>query len=373
MNSCIKVLHIVPDLAYGGVEKVILNYYEYLDHEKFAFDFVTHGNVYDYHKEIIDSGCRIFYFQSMGKIGYREYKKQAEKHIPFDQYDIIHIHVGHLTGVYASIFKKLGKCKIICHAHTTMCVNRWHKVFMPFFRLLSVMYSDALIACGKAAGKYCFGKARLFLIPNGLNFDLFRNVTNEDVDRLKAEFGIKSNTLVVGHIGHFSKQKNHSFLVKIIHDYVRQNNNVKFVLVGDGPERVCIESAIKANGDGAYVAFAGVRKDIVALMKMFDVFVLPSLFEGLPVVGVEAQAAGTPCVFSDTIDTAVCISKGYCEFIPIDKGSDRWVKAINRASTCGRNTNEDAYDALCENGYEIKAGASKLVEVYDYLVFGAKR
>ena len=139
-------------------------------------------------------------------------------------------------------------------------------------------------------------------------------------------------------------------------------------MVGDGPDRENIEKKIKDNGDEEYVTFAGIRNDVVNLMKMFDVFVLPSLFEGLPVVGIEAQAAGTPCVFSETIDKSVCICEDNCEFVSINKGTEKWIDAINRMRNCDKNSDANIYDALCKNGYEISTTALKLEEIYNTLI-----
>lgn len=210
-----------------------------------------------------------------------------------------------MVGLYACLYKCCDAKKIICHAHVTACSNPKHKYLMPLFRCMSVLFSDKLIACGQDAGRFCFGKAKFQFLPNGLRYEIYNNVNIEDVNGIKKSFGIDSGTFVVGHVGRFSKEKNHSFLAEIIHDYVKVNDNVKFILVGDGPDREIIEKTIQANEDGEYVIFTGIRNDVAILMKAFDLFVLPSLFEGLPVVGIEAQAAECPCIFSDAIDKRV--------------------------------------------------------------------
>lgn len=364
----IKVLQVVPILGYGGVEKIVVNYYNNLNHDEFVFDFIGHGKSAQYVEQLKAAGCKIFEISTIGSLGYSGYKKQIQENVDVESYDVIHIHIGHITGVYAKVFRDLGAKKIVCHAHTTRCVNQKHKLFMPLFRHLAVLYSDVLIACGKDAGKYCFGKAEYVILPNGLNFDVYKSITCDDVDGLKTEFGINDGTLVIGHVGHFSKQKNHPFLTEIIHDYAKMNNNVKFILVGDGPDKGDIEKIIQKNGDGNYVIFAGIRNDIPALMKMFDIFVLPSLFEGLPVVGIEAQAAGTPCVFSDTIDKTVSICDSHCEFVPIEKGTVLWIDAINRMRNCGRNLEKNIYDALCKNGYDLVKSAENLGKIYRFII-----
>ena len=367
-SGCVKILHVVPDMGYGGVEKVVLNYYEQFDHDEYHFDYVTHGPVMEHHSKLIDQGSRLYYFKSIGQLGMKKYTEQINENISVEEYDVVHIHVGHLTGVYAKAFKGAKAQKVICHAHTTMCVNRMHKLLMPLFRFLSVRYSDALVGCGEDASKYCFGRANYSILPNGLDFNKYREIKQDHIAKLKSELGIKDGALVVGHVGRFSKEKNHTFLVDVIHDYVKTNKNVKFIFVGNGPDKETIEKSIQANGDEQYVIFTGVRDDIANLMKVFDVFVLPSLFEGIPVVGIEAQAAGTPCVFSDTIDKTVCICDDRAVFLPINKGTEAWIKAIDEMRACGKNSDACIYDALCKNGYEISVATLKLKEIYNSLI-----
>lgn len=364
----IRVLHVVPDMAYGGVEKVILNYYSQLDHAKYIFDFVTHGKIEDYHSKLISDGSRLFYFKTIGELGYHGYKKQIADSICLKEYDIVHIHVGHLTGVYAKVFRSLGAPRIISHAHTTKCVNTKHRFFMPLFRLLSVHYSDELVACGSDAGKFCFGKAEYKLLHNVVDFQRYENVTENDISELRDKLGIDLNTFVVGHVGHFSKPKNHSFIAELIIEYSKICSNVKFILVGDGPLKKHIEQLIPENIKRNFVVFTGVRNDVPVLMKLFDVFILPSLHEGLPVVGLEAQAAGTPCVFSNTIDRTVCICKENCEFVPINEGTKVWVAAISRMRNRNKNSDENIYEAFCKSGYEISASVCKLKEIYNRLI-----
>lgn len=368
MKAASKILHVVPELGYGGVERVVQNYYQQINHSKYVFDFVTHGNVENYHQEILEQGSEIYYLKTVGMMGLHGYKKQIKEQIDLQQYDIVHIHTGHVVGLYAYLYKCCGAKKVICHAHVTACSNSKQKCLMPLFRCMATLVSDELIACGRDAGRYCFGKSNFYLLPNGLRFETYNKVNQEDIRRIKKSFGIDKGTFVIGHVGRFSKEKNHSFLAKIIHDYVKNNKNVKFILVGDGPDRETIENIIQANGDQEYVIFTGIRNDVNVLMKLFDVFLLPSLSEGLPVVGIEAQAAGTPCLFSKTIDKAVCIYKDSCEFIPINKGTKVWIEAINRSRNCSRNSTVNIYNALCENGYEISSAVCKLEAIYGSLI-----
>ncbi len=367
MAKPIRVLQVVPILGYGGVEKIVTRYFDNIDHSKVMFDFVAHGDYEPYHDRLTNMGCKIYYLPTLGKAGYKGYKKAVKEQIPLNEYDIIHIHIGHITGLYASVFRLLCNAKIICHAHTTKCMSR-SAFLMPAFRAMSVVFSNRLLACGRDAGKFCFGGAKFDVVPNAISLDVLNSVTPEQIDTLKSQLKIDKDTRVIGHIGHFSSPKNHPFLMAIIRDYVKKYPNTKFVLVGDGPDKSSIELLADQYGISDSVIFTGVRTDALVFMKMFDVFLLPSLHEGLPLVGIEAQAAGTPCVFSNTIDKTVDAGVGIAKFLPIDNGTDVWVEEINNILIDGKKlTNDQIYNGFCNSGYEISVATQKLLKIYQQL------
>ena len=152
-------------------------------------------------------------------------------------------------------------------------------------------------------------------------------------------------------------------------EYLKKDNKVKFILIGDGPFKVQIERRVSENGDADNVVFAGIRDNIEVFMKAFDLFVLPSLFEGLPVVSIEAQAAGTPCLISNKIDKTLDLGLGLVSFLSIDNGCKEWVSAIAsfRNNADSRISNEKIYEALIRHGYEVSSSAKKLSEIYDSL------
>lgn len=364
-----KILHVVPTLGYGGVAKVVTNYYEQLDHNQFRFDIVTHGGKEDYHRKLIEDGSKIYYFQTLGKVGGKGYKKQIKENIDVSEYDVIHIHVGHLTGVYAMLFKYLGAKKVICHAHTTRCVNKKQAKLMFIWRFLANHYSDYRIACGHDAGEFCFRHGNYTILANGISFDKINSICNEKVEKLKEELGIKKEQFIIGHVGAFTPPKNHVLLVDIIHDFLLKNNNAVFVLIGDGTLKSEIEKEVVENGDSNSVIFTGIRNDIYTCMKMFDVFVLPSLHEGLPVVGIEAQAAGTNCLFSENIDKTVDIKAGLVQFLPIDKGTDYWVEGLEKVYKANENKDMGkVFSCLKTSGYEITESSKILENIYCSLI-----
>lgn len=367
----IKVLQVVPLLAYGGVEKVVRNYYDVLEKDVYHFDFVTHGGVEDYHQSLQDDGSRIFYFQTIGKLGIRGYEKQIQSQINVSEYDIIHIHIGDVTGLYAYTFRICGAKNIICHAHTTQAVGSSRNFFKPkvFLRFLANKVSDYRFACGVDAGDYCFGKGKYTLLPNAIDFDKFNNVSNNQIDALRKEFALKDGYKVIGHVGAFIDQKNHLFLLDVFAELLKQRSNVYLMLIGDGKQRPLIEEKIQTLQLEENVILCGIRKDVNVFMKLFDLFVFPSLFEGVPVVGVEAQTAGLRCLFSDQIDQRLDIGCGLVSFLPIDNGVCRWSEAITEqldSNTVVKNS--DIKAALFKNGLSLDYSVSILKKAYMDLV-----
>lgn len=212
----IKILQIVPTLGYGGVAQFLLNYYKQMDKNEIRFDFITHGSVEAFHQELIDGGSQIFYFKSIGKEGLKYYLKQLKDVFENNTYDIVHTHDGHLVGLTAFFCRRYFKGKIICHAHTTLCVNPKHRYFMPVFRWLARHNSDKLLGCGVLACRYIFGKGSQFkVIHNAVDVDRFQQVHKEDALALREQLGIPKNAFIIGHVGLFSPPKNHFFLIRI--------------------------------------------------------------------------------------------------------------------------------------------------------------
>lgn len=359
-----RILHVVPTLGYGGVSKVVLNYYEKVNKKEYLFDFITHGKVEDFHAEIITTGSKIYYLKTIRQIGIIKYFYQLKRVIESNNYDIVHIHIGHLTGVYAMMFRIIGHRHIICHAHTTKCVNNKHSMFMPIFRKLSVLFSDNCIACGKKAGDFCFGNNKYVIMNNALDFKKFKDITDKQVHIKKQELGLENCDKIIGHVGLFSSIKNHEFIINILEELVKKEDDIKLVLVGEGKLKKQIESLVYRKRLTDKVLFLGNRQDVYILMKMFDVFILPSIHEGLPVVGIEAQAAGTYCIFSQGIDSSVDLGIGIVTFLPIDQGINCWVDKISCILNNNNISTDMIYEKLIEKGYEITATAVELQHIY---------
>lgn len=363
MKNRIKILHVVPAIYEGGVGSVVNNYYEKIDKSKFSFDIITHVKETNKKGNHLYDNSNVYYFKTLGEAGLYGYYKQIKLTLDCAEYDIIHIHTGHITGLYAAIFRICGAKKIILHAHASAAPNLNHTKYMPYFRALSRLFSNKLLSCGRLAGEFCFGRADFEIIKNGIDYTKFGNIDDNETLKLRQELGFNSSNIILGIVAAFIEVKNHKFLLQVFLELSKVKHNVKLILVGEGPlEKQCVEF-VKENNLTEKVFFLGQRNDVYQLMKVFDVFLLPSLFEGLPVSGVEAQAAGTKCIFSDTIDNQLDLGIGLSAFLPIDKGSKPWVEYLSSIDIT-KADKDVVKNALIANGYEINYSIKELEKIY---------
>lgn len=365
----IRVLHIVPRLDLTGVAKFILNHWNRMNKSEFVFDFVNHGGPENFHSDLINEGCKIFNLPFPHEVGNLVYYRMLRDIIRKGKYDIIHIHTGHYTGFTAlmcSIYSP--KSKVICHAHTTKCMNPSHEKLMPLFRLMARIFADKLFACGHEAGVFCFGKkARFEEIHNAVDLNVFKQQPIQDVMALKSSLNIPDGSKIIGHIGAFSHPKNHFYLLKIIEEYIKHNKSAIFVLLGVGPDFDAVVSKAEEMGISNNIRFVGSQKNVPLYLSMFDTFVLPSIHEGLPVVSAEAQALGLNTVFSDTIDHTCDMGLGIMKFVSIDDNSiGQWCKAID--NDVRKPTEEEIHIAFEKKRYDIESSVAYLCQTYKNLL-----
>ena len=336
----------------GGVESVIMNYYRHLDHSKVQFDFICDEDStripYD---EIKKLGGRVFLvpkYQNLPK-----YLKALEKLFKENKYRIVHANINTLSVFPLYAAKKAGVSIRISHSHSTSNPKEWKRnLIKNILRPFSKRYATDYFACSELAGRYLFGnkafdQGEVKIIHNAIDIEKFKF---DEVARkkLRKEFGINDSTVVIGHVGRFVQQKNHTFLVDVFKEYHKKNPDSKLLLVGSGPLEDEIKKKVEKLGLKDFVLFLGQRDDINKLYSAMDVFCLPSLYEGLGVVGIEAQVAGLPCMFSDKIPDDIKITDSI-RFIKLTDKLKIWgdeiVKVVidKRSSTvsnrCTKNYN----------------------------------
>ena len=358
-QSPLIVAQIMGKWVGGGVESVIMNYYRHLDHSKIQFDFICDEDStripYD---EIKKLGGRIFLvpkYQNLPK-----YLKALGKLFKENQYRIVHSNINTLSVFPLYAAKKAGVPIRISHSHSTSNPKEWKRnLIKNILRPFSKRYATDYFACSELAGRYLFGnktfdRGEVKIIHNAIDIDKFR-FDEEARKKLRKEFGIKDSTIVIGHVGRFVQQKNHTFLVDVFEEYHEKNPDSKLLLVGSGPLENKIKKKVEKLGLKKSVLFLGQRDDINKLYSVMDVFCLPSLYEGLPVVGVEAQAAGLPCIFSEKI-TIELKNNENVSFLSLEK--KKWTICLFEK----QRTYPDR--KMIENKFDAKISAKKLKELY---------
>ena len=361
MSHPIRILQVVTHMNRGGLETMIMNYYRHIDREKVQFDFLVHRQERAAYDDEIESLGGIIYRLPRLVPWSRSYLRTLD-HFFADhpEYRIVHVHQDCLSSVILKAAKRHGVPVRIAHSHNSMQdknfkypIKLWYRQFIP-------PYATTLFSCGRDAGEWMFGKHDFQILNNAIDCGAYRFDPLQR-NRLRAELFIAENTFVVGHVGRFSPQKNHEFLIDIFASVHEQCPDSVLLLVGDGELRAQIELKVQDLGLQDHVIFTGVRSDVANLMQAMDVFVFPSLYEGLPVTMVEAQAAGLPCFISDKVPKD-CILTDLVTQIPLTALPSQWCESILRSSLSLPRNNP--HDQLCAVGFDIVANAQFLEEFY---------
>ena len=235
-----------------------------------------------------------------------------------------------------------------------------NKIYYGLRLYFGKLFSTDYFACGRDAGIYLFGKksvdsGKVIILPNAIDYGRFKYDVEKRED-IRNKNNVNESTVVIGHVGRFFKQKNHEFLIDIFNEYHKRNSDSLLVLLGDGELMDTIKKKVSAMQLESAVRFLGNRSDVPDWYQMMDVFVMPSYYEGFPVVGVEAQAAGLLCLFADTITSEIKISpKAF--FVSLDEGIENWA---NRIEQMLRSQSERNNLILEHERFDITKNANKL-------------
>lgn len=354
----IRVAQVIGKMVGGGVESVVMNYYRHIDRSKVQFDFlVDEDSTRVPEEEITSLGGRVFRIPP-----YQHpirYRRELIRLMREQQWPIVHSNINTLSVFPLSAAKKVGVPVRIAHSHSTMGKGEFAKNAMKLvLRPFANVYPTVRFACSRYAGKWLFGKnADFTVIPNGIELDKF-HFNAETRKQTRRELGISDDTFLIGHVGRFMPQKNQSFLVDVLAGLLPKRPDVMLAFVGDGPDRTAVQQHVEELGIADHVLFLGQRSDVNRLYQAFDVFCLPSLYEGLCVVGIEAQRAGLPCLFSDTITREVDVT-GASRFMPITS-PEEWVSFISAIESGTRiSSSENVF-----SDYDISENAQKLTSMY---------
>lgn len=368
MATAIRVLHAVVNMNRGGAETLIMNLYRRIDRSRLQFDFLTcREGVYD--DEIRALGGivhRVPWITEAGPVGYiRALDRFFAEH---RHYRIVHAHMDRMSGWVLRAARRAGVPVRIAHSHNTRSEGG------PLARLykwasgrLIAPNATGRLACSEAAAAWLFGgrakEARI--IRNAV--DCAALAFDPEIRRaVRAELNLKPGQLAVCHVGRFTPQKNHAFLIDLFAHLAAERPDAALLLVGDGPLREPIARRAEAAGIAGRVRFLGLRSDVPRLLAGMDVMVFPSLHEGLPLTLIEAQAAGLPCVVSDRVTEEADLGIGLVARLPLEAPRDAWIRGILRAEARSDSVlmRTRAADEVRGRGYDIGAVAEELAGYY---------
>ncbi len=357
----IRIAQVLNRMDSGGIEAVVLNYYRYIDKSRFQFDFFfDEGSSLPYREEMARLGARLIplppYTNQMA------YQKVLGTALRQGRYDIAHVHMNTMSVFALAAAKRAGIPVRICHNHSTGSQKEGKRNLLKILlRPWNRLPATAWFACGKQAGKWMFGyraveQGKVFLLPNAIETSKYAYDAKAR-DSVRSILGISEDTYVVGHVGRFMKQKNHTYLLSVFQRMLEIRKDAVLLLIGEGELEDEIRLLAEEMRLGDKVIFAGVRGDLPRVYSAMDVFCLPSLYEGFPVVLLEAQANGLPVVCSDKITEEVCLT-GLVKRLPLEH-IEIWPTAMLGT--------ERSMTVLPEE-YEIRNAVKRLEEKYRQLI-----
>lgn len=348
----------------GGVEAVVMNYYRHIDRTKIQFDFICDEDSTNIpYDEIEKLGGRVIIVPPYQHIF--SYLKSLKKIFKDNKYKIVHSHINALSVFPLCAAKCAGIPTRIAHSHSTSNKKEWKKTLIKnILRPFSKVFATDYMCCSEFAGRWLFGnkaydEGKVYLLNNAIDVEKFSY--NEETRKLKRkELEISDDTFVIGHIGRFVAQKNHTFLIDIFNEVHKEKENSVLLLVGQGPLENAIKEKVNKLGLENAVKFLGQREDVSELYQAFDVFLLPSLYEGLGMVLIEAQCAGLPCVASTEVPNVAKISE-LVDFVELNDSTFNWTKQILE----GKKLKRDCFKKIVvDNGYSIEKENDKLRQYY---------
>lgn len=365
MSEPVRVLNMFTIMDRGGAETMVMNYYRQIDRTKVQFDFMVHREQRGaYDDEIEALGGRIFRMIPIHPQNFGAYRKQLQKFFSeHTEYKIIHSHMSEL-GYFAFMeAEKLGVPVRICHAHSYPHEYDLKMIVRNYFKRKMLPHITHMFTCGDKAGKWLYGKKnfdKCIQLNNAIDTDKF--IYSPDTDReIRKELGLEDK-YIVGHVGRFIMAKNHEYLVNIFEQILKRKKNAVLLLVGKGgPLEEKTKAVVKAKQLEDKVIFLGLRDDVYRVAQCFDVFVFPSVYEGISVTVMENQAAGNLCFISSEIPQQCVITDNVVSISNKEK-PEIWAEEIISRTENYKKSNMKSQIVKAE--YDIVSNAKWLEEFY---------
>ncbi len=364
----VRVLQVIGIMNRAGAESLIMNLYRTIDRSLVQFDFVEHGNapaVYD--QEIQELGGRVYRCPKFSGKNLLTYRKWWEEffNLHDDEYEVIHGHIGSTASIYLSIAKKHGLFTI-AHSHNTNGPLNAKQVLYRTLSYPTRHTADYFFSCSRQAGIDRYGKKiadnplKLSIMNNAVDTNKFA-FNSEQRNRIRSLYGLDETKFVVGHVGRFAPAKNHDYLIEVFRSIHNKNQNAVLLMLGDGDLREHIENSVIEYGLYSHVIFAGVQENVNEYMSAMDVLVFPSIFEGLPVTLVEAQASGLPSFISENIPADAVIVPEIVSVLSLNEKPEYWAARINEYHSDDRLQ----YAGIVKKrGFDVENNAQELMKFY---------
>lgn len=358
--GAIRIAQIMGSMNGAGVENVIMNYYRAIDRERFQFDFfVDETSTHIPVEEIQSLGGSIIPVPPVSHLS--AFLPVLERHLREGDYSIVHANLNALSVFPLFAAKRAGIKVRIAHSHSTAGKGEmFRNAAKAVLRLVANKYPTHRLACSQHAGEWLFGKnAQFQILHNAIDLKRF-SFSDKARSEIRNRLGLSDDCFCIGHVGRFMEQKNHRYILKVFRAFVQRMPEARLVLVGEGRLDNEIRALAASIGIVDKVIFAGFADDAASYYSAFDCFVLPSLYEGLGMVAIEAQANGLRCLLSDKVPVEVEVSDG-CAFLPIEEDSiSLWVEALESSLHMGR---EATADPRLER-YDIEHETHRLEDMY---------
>ncbi|MDW1889925.1 glycosyltransferase [Vibrio sp. 1733] len=352
-----KILHVIPTFQFGGISSIMSHWHEQFEKDNYQFEYLVFNDG-PLKEKFSTKSSKIYFIPTLRRNPFK-YMKSVVKLIKYGNYDVIHVHNSFKNPFILLVARFYSVKKRICHSHTSGLEDKSLKKVLPLLKATSILNSTHLVACGDLAGKFMFGNRPYKVINNVIDVDKITAEIKEE-SSIYEQFSLPKGKTLVGHVGRFSKVKNHDFILDLASNC--EMENVHYVCVGTGPLYSEIKSKIIDRNLEEKITLVPPTTDIPKLLAVFNVYIMPSYFEGISMSLLEAQAKGLPCIVSDKIATANDVGLSLIEFLPLDD-SNKWLDLIysSRKIKIDLETINEKYDNL---GYSKRSLKKTINELY---------
>ncbi len=371
-NEPIRILQILGIVAGGGVESVVMNYYEHIDRAKVQFDFVVHNdNIIDITDKVKSMGGKVYKVTPYYKnpIAFMRDIYQIIKH---NNYQIIHSNMNTLSALSLFAAYMADVPVRILHNHSISVPGEWKRNLLKYIlRPFAKLFANQYWACGKLAGIWMYGEnlvntGKVQIINNAIDLAKFEFNENKRLF-FRQQFNINHNDFIIGHVGRFVYVKNHEFLIDVFDKFHKVHNNSKLLLIGDGPLKKDIERKVISLGLSDSVIFGGMRNNVSDLYSVMDVLLLPSFSEGFGVVGLEAQANSLPIIVSDVVTKELFITN-LISSEELSSPVETWLMDLETIYYKKDEPRDNTWQTMDDAGFDIQNESVKLVNMYKHLL-----